>query len=281
MGKCCNCNRQIKLKEGLTKCPACGEDAYKCWNCHELITAKNECPACGFYVCVKCKECGLDCPIDIYPKLICTDEPSWDIKLVTAILKKYYELKLNNESNRRICPKGVPSSYAKSKLRNYLLKISGKTTKDAEETALFRKRFANITQKDVGYTYTISQTKEKGFYGQEYRDASYYGVCMGALKINRKPRLNSKKEVIGHYDEFERIPMSPNSICDKSNDKRIAVKLCKKCKRCFDISKEYCPDCLDHKKGNEEHIQLKVADSHCEFCQLPRKEFIKRRSDTD
>jgi hypothetical protein len=275
MGKCCNCGKQITLKEGNTICPACNEEAYKCWSCLEIITPTKICPACGYYICLNCNSCSPSCPIENYTERIAQEDSTLNKTLINKILNIYFTLKNNTDNNRFLCSQNVPISYAKSRIRNFLLKLLGHTTKNLEECARFKKRIQIFKEMPVGNIFTISKIKEDGFYGQEYRDAAYYCVCMGILKVQTKERKDTEGNILNYYEEFERLPlMLP---CQYSNYNKIAIKQCKRCKTIYELSDNYCKKCIYKKgKNKNERLPLQLINSCCDFCQLSRQEFKKK-----
>jgi hypothetical protein len=242
MGECSNCGKQIKMTSGEINCPKCHQVAYRCWSCHEPISADNECSACGFFICQSCGVCGrFGCPINNYSIRINSEIPTIDKEVIRKVLKKYFDLKSNAENNRYICPCGVPISYAQGRLRNFVLKMTGVTAKNEDDSKLFKERLNVITNKIVGEKFTISKIKENGAYGQEFRDTAYFLVCQGFLKINFRELKTKKGKLIRYYEEFERIDGKP---CQNEQSKTIIN-----------------PD----------------KKSFVHFCQLNRHKFIKKK----
>lgn len=268
MGKCNNCGKQITLKEGEKNCPNCGKPPYICWNCQTDITGETkECPVCHFFICPSpsCSKCGKECMI---PELI----------LVTKGLKRRETIEKIYESitapKRKSCPKGIPISYAHSKLRNMALRLQGFLTSDLEDKEEFALRFDKIIQYPIGKTWTINQEREDGQYGIELREVSNLAICMGKAKKEKIVKRNSDGLIIKEYEQYERIE---KDNCKSMNWDNLLVRYCKKCKKTFDKEVKYCPTCIYSKgdKKGQPYILVERA-SHINFCSLGRKDFIQK-----
>jgi len=212
MGSCWNCGKQITLKEEEVKCDECGEIInYQCHECHNWFSIYDEkkeeklkeCKICGFFVCPYCGTCGSDCEKNLWQiqiKKILSPEIRYDTiknyqQKINNIISYIEEIKINKE--QRSCPRVVPISYAKQRIKSAIVRMRGYRTKDEEDIKKFNERYEKIIDVNVGTILTINQSREKGSYGQEFRDAFNFAICRGKLEI-----VKIKKEIDGEEKEI-------------------------------------------------------------------------------
>lgn len=267
MGTCFNCKKEISLKDGEVNCPSCGEPPYQCWNCKADITGETEeCPVCNFFVCPSCGVCSKDC---ILPELIIATREMRHREMVEYI---YSSIKT---PDRRTCHQGIPISYAHGKLKNMALRLKGFRVKNKEDAEAFEKRFEKIEGFPINKTWVISQEKEDGEYGIEFREVSNLAVCMGMAKKETIEKKNSESKIINKYELFTRIDIEP---CNNRNWDDLISSYCYKCKQPFERGVPYCPTCI-YEKGKDKGQPVKLFErkSKVHFCQLNRKDFIKNK----
>lgn len=259
--KCQNCGTVIRLKGQEPMCPNCGKNPYYCWSCKEEIKGSEQiCPACGFFVCNKCGSCGRECILD---------KQNYTITDVRNIIEKIKRL------DRKTCPEGVPISYAHYELRNAALKIKGQLVKNESDSEAFRRRLEELKNFLPGKKWTISQIRELGSKGKEWREISNMGICLGWVK--KTVIIKDDEE----FDFFERVEGEP---CPYRNWDKLLTKVCPRCK------KEYTEDDKEWKtgfctcfyeKGEKKNLcpELKQRKSNITFCQLSRENFIRKEVD--
>ncbi len=286
MGTCWNCNTELSLEKDQTNCDSCGEIIfYRCNSCKEGFTVEDkkskkklqECKLCGFFKCPHCDICYWDCK-----------KFKWEIEILKIlrpevtqgncpnVLTKVKEIVNYFESekisvDRKSCPeRNVPITYAKTKIKNLLAKFEGFRVKDEEDREAFLKRMDEITDRFVGSELTVSSEREKGSYGQEYRDAFNLSVCLGRFEIVRKKKQDSEEE----YDVFVRCEKEP---CKFLAQEDLVINECKNCKKRFLKGIKYCDVCQPYKKGKEvgKLRKLKERLNNNDTCQMYRGYFKK------
>lgn len=281
MGKCTNCGKEISLKEGERLCPGCGELPYICWECkNQIDESSDECAFCGYFICNTCGQCGKDCSRDEMARELIKKFPNINSDELVKILDWFGEKKKGYD--RYKCPKGVPISYAKTRLRNWAVKLKGFYVKGEGDRLEFKRIFDDIEVKKEGDTWTITEGREPGEYGIELRDASNMSVCMGIANVRMEDVKNKQNRVIGKRARYTRIDKEKEIICPETNHDKLIVKKCLKCKNIYPIEQTQCnkEECRVKKgKHKGELRELVEAVSHVNFCQLPRKEFIKQVKD--
>ena len=290
MGTCWNCLSQVTLKEEETKCDNCGKNInYQCNYCHKWFSIYdekeekkiNECKVCGFFVCPNCGTCSPSCLKEIWqanimkilaPEITYVTFPSLQNK-INKILSYIEEIKIDKD--RRTCPRGVPISYAKERIKRFIVRTRGFKTKNDLDVIKFKERIEEILNKDLGSQLTINQSREEGSYGQEYRDAFNYCLCLGKLKIQKV-----EKEIDGELVEFYVYRRVEDGICPLLNLTDLIIKICPnpKCKiHKFPLDSEYCSSCIYQKGKNKgQAIKLKLKISNKDICNLNRGEFEKK-----
>lgn len=289
MGTCWNCNTQVTLKDKETKCDFCGEIIfYKCNNCHyqfEVIDKKTkkklkECKLCGYFICPECGVCYYNC--DKYewekeilkilrPEITQGIFPNLGLKVNKII--EYFE-NVNNGINRKSCPeRNVPISYAKGKIKSLRLKFLGFKAKNKKDQEAFLKRIDEITNINLGKITTVTTSREDGTYGQEYRDAFNFLVCLGKYEINKRTILKDGKKI--EHDIFIRCE---KGICPfLLPNEKLTINKCPKCSNVYSKSQVYCSLCKPYKTGKNkgELIKLKESRSNLDGCQVYRGDFKK------
>jgi len=278
MGICWNCDTEITLKDEEIKCDNCGEIVrYWCNVCKKPFDVQDaktkkklkECPACGFFICPYCNSCGPSCPKLIWAskmrEILGIDFPQNKIKEIVD-----YFVKVKLGKGKRNCEFGVPISYAKSRIKHVLVKMDGYRTKSENDKTNFNRRMEKLSEKPIGYEFTVEQAREEGGYGQEYRDIFNLGICLGLVEpINKK---NKKGET---YTIFRRCEKGECPYFDKE---KLIVNVCTKCGKEFSEGVEFCDTCKyknttkKHTKGDSYKTKIKISNK--DTCQLPRGEFI-------
>lgn len=288
MGTCWNCNTQITLGEERTTCDCCGEILfYHCNSCGKRFEVQDkdtkkkliECKLCGYFTCPNCSVCSSSC------KKYKWEEEILKILQDTTLnqqqqAKKIREYLVEEKSGKeeRVCPeRRVLISYAKNRVKSLLAKVEGFRVKDEKDREAFVVRMNETIQKPIGTELKISEVKEAGSYGQEYRDAFNVLVCMGKLKIFTKSFTENDKII--YYDVYVRCDEPSCSFLSKEdlilnkcpNPKHIG-------KNSFSLEEEYCPTCPPLKKGKEKGQQRKLKKrlNDKDTCQLYRGNFIKK-----
>lgn len=288
MGICWNCGTQITLKEEEIKCDNCGKVInYQCNYCHKWFLIYDEkreervkeCGICGFFICPYCGTCSQDCEklkwqIEINkilsPEISYSTFPNLQEK-INSLLNLIEEIKINKE--QRQCPKGVPITYAKNRIKSCIVRMLGYRTKSDKDLKAFVKRYQEIINVPIGIQLTINQSREEGSYGQEYRDIFNLAICRGKLK-----KQIIKKEIDGERKEIEVWRRVEDGQCPKLNTEKLLLKICSKCKKEYPLEspQEYC-GCYTYTKGKNKgwHPKLKLKISNKDICQLNRGSFLK------
>ena len=155
------------------------------------------------------------------------------LNLDTFKTTQYFGNLIHNPIHKN-CPRGVPISYAKKKLVGYALKLQGKGCKSPGDREIYNKRHDKINALSIGSSFTVNQLREIGFHGQEIREDLLLAVCEGAMIVEEKENLKTKKK----YFVFTRV--------------------------------EKHPACLNYQY---EKLIVNGKRSRCELCQLIRTEF--------
>lgn len=290
MSKCWNCNTEITLKEEDTKCDNCGKVVrFWCNSCKQPFDIEKEnkeklkeCKWCFFFTCPNCGSCSPTCPKyehsnkikQIINGLVAIDK--WnelDIK-IKQIVNYFEDIKSGKE--KTTCMFGVPKTYAKERVKGYLVKMEGYKTRDIIDKTRFEERHNKVTDKPEGYEFTIKKSREPGTFGQEYRDVFNLCVCLGELKYKRKKFLDKSGFEI-EYDSWTRISNPPCPYLHKGD---LIVKYCKKCKTTYPKEEIYCSKC-SYKKNTKHHqagdkYELENKITNADTCKLNRGEFKKR-----
>lgn len=280
MGICWNCGTNVFLKEEETHCDRCKEVVrYWCMHCKQPFDVQDketkkkvrECKWCGYFICPTCQICKEDCPKEehalfikrILNGLISIDKYAELNSKVQKIIDYFEDIKLGRD--KTTCEFGVPKTYAKEKIKQILARMDGFKVRDDIDQKAFERRFEEVLDEELGYEFTIGNTRVDGTYGQEYRDVFNLCVCLGKLKYKRKSFINNEGIKIS-YDIWIRVEKLPCEFFDK---KEIIVKHCPQCKKVFSREKTICDECSyktnykEHKIGESKNIQLieKVSDN--------------------
>jgi hypothetical protein len=280
MGNCYNCGKEITLKDEEVICDNCHKVVnYPCHYCKQWfdISETKECLVCGFYICPKCGTCGTDCPKEkwqtsitkiLSPEINYTTFPALQEK-INRLLSLIEEIKISKE--QKTCPNGIPITYAKNRIKSCLVRMRGYRVKSSEDMKAFQQRMEEVLDIPIGNTLTISQSREAGTYGQEYRDVFNLSVCEGILKREKVKRLIDDEEI-----EFEVYKRIENGQCPYLDIKNLIIKFCPKCKIEYSLNEEYCSKCF-YKKGNKkgQPYKLRLRISNKDTCQLKRGDFEK------
>jgi hypothetical protein len=137
----------------------------------------------------------------------------------------------------------------------------------------FISRLIEVTDKNIGEILIINNLRERGSYGQEYRDVFNMAICYGKLKIEK-----IKKSIDGEDVEIIVYKRVENGYCRYLDVKNLIIKYCPLCKTSYDLDKEYCnkEECLmktGKNKGQQRKLKLKISNK--DICQLNRGDFIK------
>ena len=284
-GGCWNCGKQLTLKEEETHCDNCGELIRWCCNgCHKIFDIVDKktkdklpiCKLCGYFICPYCGQCSSTCKklvwIDDTLKILREEIPIGKYPKLPQKAREIVENLINQKISidRKNCPeRNVPVSYAKGKIKSLLGRFEGFRVKDKEDRDAFIKRFDEITEKEIGTILTVTSAREKGSYGQEYRDAFNLGVCLGKFKIEKRKISNSEEE----YDAFIRCENEP---CEFLGRDDLIITYCPTCKKQFKKGTLYCDVCPPYKKGkyNGQLRKLKTKLNNKDTCQCYRGNFI-------
>ncbi len=284
MGTCWNCGSQVTLSKDQTECDNCHETLYYyCNNCKEGFEIKSKkgklevCPFCSYFKCPNCGVCSWSCKrYDwekeflkiLRPEITQAGFPNLPEKVRKIV--DYIELQ-KISIDRLNCPeRGVPISYAKNRIKSLLAKFEGFRVKDVPDREAFLKRFDEISKKGVGSICAISNVREKGSYGQEYRDAFNLTVCLGKYEIKKVKHPESDN----YYDVFVRCE---KGHCKYLNIDNLIINECPNCKSRYPRGKKYCPKCPSKQKGKNkgELWKLKERLNNIDTCQCYRGDFIR------
>jgi len=294
MGTCWNCNTQLSLGKDRTNCDMCGSIIYyKCNSCKEEFevldkkTKKKlkECKLCGYFICPSCGVCSWSCPKYEWEKEILKIlRPEITQGSIPNLLEKvrnivnYFEEEKGGKE-QRVCPeRKVLISYAKNRIKSLLAKAEGFRVKDEEDKDAFIQRLDEVTEKEIGVELKISEVREDGSYGQEYRDAFNLLVCLGKLNIIKKS-FEKDGEII-EYDSYIRCEKGKCNLLAKDN---LILNECKNPNhignRRFPLKLTHCPSCPIHSSGKNKGQQweLKKRLNDKDVCQLYRGSFIKKK----
>jgi hypothetical protein len=285
MGTCWNCNTQISLEQDQTNCDNCGEIIfYHCNNCSEKFEVLDKeskkklegCKLCGYFKCPHCSICSWSCKRFewereilkiLRPEITQAIFPNLPTKIREVV--KYLESE-KISIDRKDCPeRSVPISYAKSRIKSLLAKFEGFRVKDDGDRDAFIKRMNELETLEIGEETTVSTTREKGSYGQEYRDAFNLLVCLGKFEI----RVRKKKDSEEEYNVFVRCEREPCKYLARDD---LVITYCETCKKTFPKGTEYCDTCPPYKKGKESGQKRKLKErlNNKDTCQMYRGSFI-------
>lgn len=285
MGTCWNCDTKLTLQEGQTKCDNCNEIIYyHCNNCSKKFYVEDkeskkkleECKLCGYFKCPNCGVCFWNCKRYNWEKEILKIlRPEVTQVIVPNLAEKIREIVkyLEGEKisiDRMNCPeRKVPISYAKNRIKSLLLKVEGFRVKDESDKEAFIKRMNEVLDNPEGTEFTVSSTRERGSYGQEYRDAFNLLVCLGKFGIQRR----KKKDLEEEYDVFVRCNKDPCKFLAKEN---LVINYCETCKKQFPRGTIYCDTCPPYTKGKAagQKRKLKERSNNKDTCQVYRGEFV-------
>jgi len=269
MSKCYNCGTEFTLIEGEIRCDNCKKIVnFPCHNCKQWFSIENkkQCKSCGYFTCPNCLTCGSDCPKNDWAEMIkeivvMTDE---QLKKLIELIE---DIKIGKE--RKNCPHGVSISYAKSRIKSCVARLKGFRIKNQIDLEKFKERVNQTLDKNLGEELRVSQSREAGSYGQEWRDVFNYLVCEGKLIHQWKTFKEGEKEI--KYEVFIRCE---KSTCPMLDMKGLIIKQCPKCLKVYDLSQISC--CI-YKKGIKkgQPFKLKEKVSNKDICQLSRGDFKK------
>lgn len=281
MGMCIECKKEITLKAGEKVCPKCGQYPYRCWDCNQKINDEGaiECPSCHYFFCPDCGVCGKECSLSFITNGLYKKYPEVSKRAIADIISTILENK--NNPPMKLCPKGVPISYAKSRLRNLALKIKGfNIKKNGSDHKKFIEVYEKIDAFPIDKVWTITSEREDGHYGQELRDASFMAVCLGIAKVEYEQIKDKQDKVISLCQKFTRVTadiceIDGKVIVDMEN---LTNKKCHKCGGRYPTTTTECPTCI-YKKGENkgQHFPLEEVISTVNFCQLARNKFIPKK----
>lgn len=284
MGTCWNCNTQLSLQRDQTNCDNCGEIVfYKCNDCHQEFEVKDkkgkleECKMCGYFKCPHCGVCSWSC-----------ERYNWEREIIKILRPEITQASVPNlaqkvreivnyvefqklSTDRMNCPiRGVPVSYAKNRIKSLLAKFEGFRVKDEDDREAFLKRFDEITETEIGTEMTVTSSREKGSYGQEYRDAFNLAVCFGKFEIQKRKHKDSEQE----YEVFVRCE---NGACPKLARDDLIINHCPNCKTIYPLDATVCSKCKPYQKGKQQGKlrELKKRLNNKDTCQSYRGSFVK------
>jgi len=289
MSECYYCHSEFTLKPEDIKCDNCGKKVnFLCHNCHEWFSIYDEekktkikgCSICGFFVCPNCGVCGDNCQKEDWffkIKETINNKKFNEDKKIQKICDYIEEIKINKD--QRCCSRGVPISYAKNRIKSCIIRMKGYRVKDDEDMNKFKERIENVLNKPIGEILTINQSREKGSYGQEFRDVFNYCLCEGILEKQKVRKIIDGEEI-----EFIAYRRVENGTCIHLNLKDLIIKICEnpECKiKKFPLSQTHCcdPRCnykTGKNKGKPRKLKLKISNK--DICQLNRKFFKKEEN---
>jgi hypothetical protein len=293
MGTCWSCNTELSLTKDGTHCDSCGSIIYyKCNSCKksfEVINKKNkrklkECKLCGYFLCPHCGECSWSCLKHEWEKEILKimkpEITQGTLPVVFDKIKSIVNYMENEKAGKenRVCPKRrVPISYAKNRIKSLLAKVKGFRVKNKKDSDAFINRMEEVTDTPIGTELKISEIRENGSYGQEYRDAFNLSVCMGRLEIVKKSFIKNDIKII--YEVYKRCE---KKTCQMLNINELIINVCPNTKhngnKRFGLDMEFCPSCKNHSKGKEKDKPWKLEKklNNKDVCQVYRGNFIKK-----
>lgn len=294
MGTCYNCNTEITLGEDRTNCDVCGTTLfYHCNNCSEKFEVKDkktkkklkECKLCGYFKCPHCSICSWSCQKYGWEKEILKIlRPEVTQGSCPNVLNKIRRIveyigEERGGQERRICKeRGVLISYAKNRIKSLLAKVEGFRVKNENDREAFIKRLDEITTKPIGTELKISEVREAGSYGQEYRDAFNLLVCLGKLRIIKREFKDKDKIIM--YEVYIR---ENNKSCKLLSKEDLIINECTNSKHVgnkrFQKDLIYCPTCKPYSKGESkgQKRKLKKRLNDKDVCQMYRGNFIKKK----
>jgi hypothetical protein len=279
MGTCWNCDTEVTLQKDQTRCDKCGETLfYHCNSCKEEFKVENfetkekleECKLCGYFKCPHCGICFWNCQRYKWEaevlKILAPEITQGKFPVLldkTKSIVAYFEtVKSSNE--RKECVNHIPITYAKGRIKSLLARRDGFRVKNEKDRQEFVKRIDEITEVTTGTKLTVTQSREAGSYGQEYRDAFNLLVCLGKLKITWQKKENSEEE----YAMYERVDNKP---CQYLNVKDLIINECPKCKTQYANDIKFCNKCVHKNKGG--FFELKKRLNNNDTCQMYRGDF--------
>jgi len=182
---------------------------------------------------------------------------------------KYVE-GIKTSLDRKMCIRKVPISYSKGRIKSLAIKIDGFRVKNEADRKAFLERIENVTEKPIGTEIIISQVRENGSYGQEFRDALNMLVCLGDYKIEWRKNKQDKD-----YCVFVREDCGS---CKFFNKEKLIIKYCPKCSKVYDRDKLSCDNNCTWSRGNNkgQPVELKERVNNCDTCQMYRGNFQKK-----
>lgn len=284
-GGCWKCGKQLKLNDDQTNCDNCGSlIKWKCNSCNEIFEVKDkdsnkklkECKVCGFFVCPHCGVCFWNCDKFKWQKEILNilkkDIPIGKFPTLPArvneIVKYVEDIKVSTD--RKTCIRNVPISYSKGRIKSLAIKADGFRVKNEADKKAFLDRIDEVTEKPMGTEIVISQVRENGSYGQEFRDALNMLVCLGKYKIDWRKNKQDKDYCVFVRGEF--------GGCKYFNLKNLIIKYCPKCLKVYDRDKLSCDNNCTWSKGSNKGqiVELKERVNNCDTCQMYRGNFHKK-----
>lgn len=286
MSKCYNCGMKFTLKPEDIKCDSCGKIVnFVCHNCKEWFSIYDEeneiklkeCGVCGFFICPNCNVCGINCQKEQWHKkiknILLNEKLNIDKKII-LICDYIEEIKISKK--QRVCYRKVPISYARNRIKSCIVRMKGFRIKDEEDMRVFSQRVEKVLDKKIGEILTVNNSREKGSYGQEFRDVFNFCLCTGKLE-----KIKIKKLIDGEEVEFEAYKRVEKGSCPYLDVKDLIVKICpnKECKiKTYPLSQEECcdPRCnykTGKNKGKPRKLKLKISTK--DICQLNKGDFKK------
>lgn len=178
-------------------------------------------------------------------------------------------IKTKENKSKSFCYRLVPKSYAKKRIKEIILKFSNIKTKDKEDSEIFKKRYDELSNLPLNSSITVSKIREKGSYGQEYRDVINLMICEGKFSIEKMEL--TKKDIRNFYKRTN------NEFCSYYSPENIWSKKCLKCKstmESIDILK--CPFC-----NFESFINLPTKKNICNYSRFKSKINIEKKDDDE
>ena len=148
--------------------------------------------------------------------------------------------------------------------------MSGLQSKNEEDAIAFVKHYSKIQQMQIGSTWVTEDIRGEGRQGQEEKEASYFGICMGIVRRCFKKTVKDGKETNVHY--FERVN---GKTCPLLDTEGLLTKYCKRCEKNYDYKDQFCNTCVylgGKNKGNPRELIFRKGSKN--ICGEKYKDFV-------
>jgi len=285
MSRCFNCGEEIILEGKETHCHNCNQIfEVPCCNCHEIFKVIDkesnkklvECKWCGYWHCIYCNSCANNCLGIDYNKKVRELIPTANYEQAQKVVDFFESIIIKKP--HRICDRNIPRTYAKKDIKEMLCRMSGKKTRDEADTQAFITRYEELLSIPLEREITITQSREKGTYGKEYRTVLYLLVCEGKFKIIENEIVIGGKKIV--TNAFKRIEEEKCPHLNKDKLK-LMVKKCGECETVYPSTFQSCPDLKCVYINNTKHSKkgelrkLSETNSNIQTCRNINEGFKK------